>query len=37
MAASLGMTTPQVSVPLPPAGGASGEASWLWIMKEAAQ
>ncbi|TPG13339.1 MCE family protein [Pedococcus bigeumensis] len=37
MAASLGITTPQVSVPLPPAGGTSGEASWLWIMKEAAR
>ena len=37
LAASLGMTTPQVSVPLPPSGGESGEASWLWIMKEAAR
>jgi phospholipid/cholesterol/gamma-HCH transport system substrate-binding protein len=37
MAASLGMTTPQVSVPLPPSGGESGESSWLWIMKEAAR
>ena len=37
MAASLGMTTPQVSVPVPPAGGESSEASWLWIMKEAAR
>ena len=37
MASSLGMTTPQVSVPLPPSGGESGEASWLWIMKEAAR
>jgi phospholipid/cholesterol/gamma-HCH transport system substrate-binding protein len=35
MAASLSMTTPQVSVPLPPAG--SGDSSWLWIMKEAAR
>jgi phospholipid/cholesterol/gamma-HCH transport system substrate-binding protein len=37
MAASLGMTTPQVSVPLPPSGGGSSESSWLWIMKEAAR
>ena len=37
MAASLGMTTPEVSVPVPPAGGESSEASWLWIMKEAAR
>jgi phospholipid/cholesterol/gamma-HCH transport system substrate-binding protein len=37
MAASLGMTTPQVSVPLPPSGAESGDASWLWIMKEAAR
>lgn len=37
MAASLGMTTPQVSVPLPPSGGESSEPSWLWIMKEAAR
>jgi phospholipid/cholesterol/gamma-HCH transport system substrate-binding protein len=33
----LGMTTPQVSVPLPPSGGESSESSWLWIMKEAAR
>ena len=37
MAASLGMTTPQVSMPLPPSGAESGDASWLWIMKEAAR
>ncbi|GAB3068185.1 MCE family protein [Pedococcus soli] len=37
MAASLGMATPQVSVPVPPTDGAGGEASWLWIMKEAAR
>jgi phospholipid/cholesterol/gamma-HCH transport system substrate-binding protein len=37
MAASLGTTTPQVSVPLPPSGGGSSESSWLWIMKEAAR
>jgi phospholipid/cholesterol/gamma-HCH transport system substrate-binding protein len=37
MVASLGMTTPQVSVPLPPSGGGSGDPSWLWIMKEAAR
>jgi phospholipid/cholesterol/gamma-HCH transport system substrate-binding protein len=37
MAASLGMTTPQVSVPVPPSGGGSGDPSWLWIMKEAAR
>ncbi|QGN58235.1 MCE family protein [Nostocoides sp. HKS02] len=37
MAASLGMTTPQVSVPLPPSGGAGSDSSWLWIMKEAAR
>ena len=37
LAASLGMTTPQVSVPLPPSGGESSESSWLWIMKEAAR
>ena len=37
MAASLGITTPQVSVPVLPAGGESSEASWLWIMKEAAR
>jgi phospholipid/cholesterol/gamma-HCH transport system substrate-binding protein len=37
MAASLGMSTPQVSVPLPPTGGAGSESSWLWIMKEAAR
>lgn len=36
LAASLGMATPQVSVPLPPTGGESGDSSWLWIMKEAA-
>ncbi|HEV7147259.1 MAG TPA: MCE family protein [Pedococcus sp.] len=36
MDASLGMATPQVSVPLPPTGGESGDSSWLWIMKEAA-
>jgi phospholipid/cholesterol/gamma-HCH transport system substrate-binding protein len=37
MVASLGMTTPQVSVPLPPSGGGGGDPSWLWIMKEAAR
>lgn len=37
MAASLGMSTPQVSVPVLPAGGESGDSSWLWIMKEAAR
>lgn len=37
MAASLGMTTPQVSVPLPPAGSDGSDPSWLWIMKEAAR
>ena len=37
MAASLGMTTPHVSVPVPPAGGEGGDSSWLWIMKEAAR
>ena len=37
MAASLGTTTPQVSVPLPPAGGEGSDPSWLWIMKEAAR
>lgn len=37
MAASLSLTTPQVSVPLPPSGAESGDASWLWIMKEAAR
>jgi phospholipid/cholesterol/gamma-HCH transport system substrate-binding protein len=37
MAASLGMTTPHVSVPQPPSGGDSSGSSWLWIMKEAAQ
>lgn len=37
MAASLGTTAPEVSVPLPPRGGESSESSWLWIMKEAAQ
>lgn len=37
MAASLGIPTPQVSVPVPPSGGASGDPSWLWIMKEAAR
>ncbi|NYG06353.1 phospholipid/cholesterol/gamma-HCH transport system substrate-binding protein [Phycicoccus badiiscoriae] len=37
MAASLGMTTPQVSVPLPPSTGEGSDASWLWIMKEAAR
>jgi phospholipid/cholesterol/gamma-HCH transport system substrate-binding protein len=36
MVASLGMATPQVSVPLPPSGGGS-DSSWLWIMKEAAR
>lgn len=34
-AASLGSTTPDVSVPLPPTG--AGEPSWLWIMEEAAR
>ena len=37
MAASLGRTTPHVSVPQPPSGGDSSGSSWLWIMKEAAQ
>jgi phospholipid/cholesterol/gamma-HCH transport system substrate-binding protein len=37
MAASLGMTTPQVTVPVPPSGGEGGDPSWLWIMKEAAR
>ena len=37
MAASLGIPTPQVSVPTPPAGGESSDPSWLWIMKEAAR
>ena len=37
MAASLGMTTPPVSVPLPPTGAAGADSSWLWIMKEAAR
>ena len=37
MAASLGMTTPQVAVPLPPGRGGSSDPSWLWIMKEAAR
>jgi phospholipid/cholesterol/gamma-HCH transport system substrate-binding protein len=37
MAASLGMTPAQVSVPLPPSGGDGGDSSWLWIMKEAAR
>jgi phospholipid/cholesterol/gamma-HCH transport system substrate-binding protein len=37
MAASLGTTAPEVSVPLPPRGGERSESSWLWIMKEAAQ
>jgi len=37
MAASLGMTTPQVSVPVPPSGGDGSDPSWLWIMKEAAR
>jgi phospholipid/cholesterol/gamma-HCH transport system substrate-binding protein len=37
MAASLGRTTPHVSVPQPPSGGDGNEASWLWIMKEAAR
>ena len=37
MAASLGRTTPQVAVPVPPTGGGSSEPSWLWIMKEAAR
>lgn len=36
MAASLGMMSAQVSVPLPPSGGGEGP-SWLWMMKEAAQ
>jgi phospholipid/cholesterol/gamma-HCH transport system substrate-binding protein len=37
MAASLGTTAPEVSVPLPPRGGESSESSWSWIMKEAAR
>jgi phospholipid/cholesterol/gamma-HCH transport system substrate-binding protein len=37
MAASLGMTTPQVSVPVPPSGTDGADPSWLWIMKEAAR
>ena len=37
MAASLGMTTPQVTVPVLPPGGESSDPSWLWIMKEAAR
>ena len=37
MAASLGMTTPQVTVPVLPPGGAGSDPSWLWIMKEAAR
>ncbi|WP_270887430.1 MCE family protein [Pedococcus sp. 5OH_020] len=37
MAASLGITPPQVAVPLPPTGGESAGPSWLWIMKEAAR
>ncbi|GAB3448533.1 MlaD family protein [Phycicoccus ginsengisoli] len=37
MAASLGIPTPQVAVPLPPSGGESSDPSWLWIMKEAAR
>jgi phospholipid/cholesterol/gamma-HCH transport system substrate-binding protein len=37
MAASLGLAAPEVSVPLPPTGGESGDPSWLWIMKEAAR
>jgi phospholipid/cholesterol/gamma-HCH transport system substrate-binding protein len=36
MAASLGIPTPQVSVPTPPTDGGS-DPSWLWIMKEAAR
>ena len=37
MAASLGMTTPQVTVPVLPPGDAGSDPSWLWIMKEAAR
>jgi phospholipid/cholesterol/gamma-HCH transport system substrate-binding protein len=34
--ASLDTSAPQVSTPLPPSGG-DGEASWVWMMKEAAR
>jgi phospholipid/cholesterol/gamma-HCH transport system substrate-binding protein len=37
MAASLSTAAPEVSVPLPPAGGERTDPSWLWIMKEAAR
>lgn len=37
LAASLGRTTPQVTVPVPPSSGEGSEPSWLWMMKEAAR